>query len=61
MYKAGVDKKKNTEGFHYACNILFLYICGMFTLDTDTVDFTLLGVGYFCSPINTLELVLGCS
>lgn len=22
MYKAGVDKKKNTEGFHYACNIL---------------------------------------
>lgn len=22
VYKAGVDNKKNTEGFHYACNIL---------------------------------------
>ena len=22
MYKAGVDNKKNTEGFHYACNSL---------------------------------------
>lgn len=39
----------------YECIVMLLFMLGNFYWMTDTVNFTLLGVGYFCIPINILD------